>query len=394
MSQNWLTILIIVLIVAIVADGIRRMRTAKKDSIKMSLRKHFDDDNDEDDNDVIYGSEFPNGGARSSGAEIDKERILEARSRYNFGDDLPTWNKNETEDGSPKEDAQDDTVSTASEAKIEPSLSFDAADDIEDPSASLEDIEEPKQTASASAQKTRSVPELDKPVQTSLNLDDDVPLLMEEIETAEEALTTDASHGDGSLSTAEVIEELEKPIQSVAAKIAPSAPEIDTHSANKPRFESKYTEHADKRGQMPQDVIVVNLRARNGELNGSDLLPVILDNGLRFGAMDIFHYHAEDEGEGDVLFSMANIVKPGTFNLPDFEHFNTVGLSFFLTLPVTVGSHMQAFEQMIDVTQAMAKALDAELLDENRSILTRQATEHYRERVRDFSRREQLEKNK
>lgn len=393
MSQNWLSVLIILLIIAIVIDGIRRMRKANKDSLKMSLKKHFDDENDED---VIYGSEFPNGGSRTSREQIDKERILKARSRYNFGDDLPTWNESD-----PKQPAErQETQEKASEAKIEPSISnTEGVLGSDEPSHIEEEVLEESAVETA-AIASETLVEREVPIQTSLNLDDDVPMLMEKIDTQLTTETVSESPSETPIidkpkeRESEVVEAVEKPIQNIASKIEPSISQIDTHSANKPRYESKYTNHADQQGQIPTDVIVINLREKNGNFEGSDLLPLILENGLRFGAMDIFHFHAEEDGEGDILFSMANIVKPGTFDLAHFENFETVGLSFFLTLPVTSGSHMQAFDEMVNVTQAMAVALDGELLDENRSILTRQTIEHYRERVRDFSRREQLEKNK
>jgi len=400
MTQNWLSIVIIILIITIVIDGIRRMRNAKKDSIKMSLRKHFDEDVDDD---VIYGSEFPNGGARSSQEQIDKERIMKARSRYNFGEGLPAWNKEDKDanDSTDKNERVEPGINNPlsdkpSGEKIEPSFSESSpiADMDDEPDVEVDD-DNPAEPASSLDASDLVEPPIEEPIQTSLNLDDDVPMLMEEIDM-KEAANSEEPAKTASASGIETVDQSikDKSIRSVAAAIKPALSEVGTHSANKPHFESKYTPHADKRDQLPQDVIVMNLRAREGELTGSDLLPVILDNGLRFGAMDIFHYHAEEDGEGDVLFSMANIVKPGTFDLAHFEVFETVGLSFFLTLPVSVGSHMQAFEQMVDVVQAMAKALDANLLDENRSVLTGQTIEHYRERVRDFSRREQLEKNK
>ena len=54
---------------------------------------------------------------------------------------------------------------------------------------------------------------------------------------------------------------------------------------------------------------------------GPALLQNILESGLRFGEMDIFHRHESMAGNGEVLFSMANALKPGTFDLDDIEGF-------------------------------------------------------------------------
>jgi len=48
---------------------------------------------------------------------------------------------------------------------------------------------------------------------------------------------------------------------------------------------------------------------------GADLLPVLRKQGLHLGEMSIFHRHADVDGNGQVMFSMANMVKPGTFNV-------------------------------------------------------------------------------
>jgi cell division protein ZipA len=69
-------------------------------------------------------------------------------------------------------------------------------------------------------------------------------------------------------------------------------------------------------------------------------------------------------------------------------------VSLFLALPVETGSYMEAFDAMLATAKGIAEQLQGELKDENRSVLTGQTVEHYRERIRDFSRRQQLEKHK
>jgi cell division protein ZipA len=176
---------------------------------------------------------------------------------------------------------------------------------------------------------------------------------------------------------------------------------LDTHSANKPRYESKY--FSKKPPTTPdkvstptiQEVLVVNVKAQKECLfYGSDLLQQVLDNGLRYGAMEVFHRHADEGGEGPVVFSMANMLKPGTFDLKTIDEFTTAGVTLFLTLPVFNDNNMAAFDLMIATAKNLAENLGGELNDENRSIMTGQTIEHYRERIRDFSRRQQLEKKR
>jgi cell division protein ZipA len=130
-------------------------------------------------------------------------------------------------------------------------------------------------------------------------------------------------------------------------------------------------------------VLVINVMARpNSSIHGDELLPAMLSAGLRFGDMSIFHRHADRRG-GPVLFSVANALNPGTFDLNEISDFTTQGVTFFMTLP-NVANNMLAFEQMLATARHVQSALDAELKDDNRSVMTAQTVEHYRQRIRDF----------
>lgn len=136
------------------------------------------------------------------------------------------------------------------------------------------------------------------------------------------------------------------------------------------------------------EVLVLNVVAKpDREFVGVDLLPVLLTTGLRFGDMSIFHRHLDNDSHSPVLFSVANIVNPGTFDLNQINDFATRGLCFFMTLP-NVANSMQAFDLMLDVAQKVRIALDGDLKDDNRSVMTAQTIEHYRQRVRDFDLRQ------
>lgn len=149
-------------------------------------------------------------------------------------------------------------------------------------------------------------------------------------------------------------------------------------------------QEAEPRVQEPpeySEVLVINVLARPGtELAGDDLLPVLMSNGLKFGEMSIFHRHTDRIGgrkNGPVMFSVANALNPGTFDLNRISEFSTLGVCFFMTLPNVV-NNMMAFEQMLATARKVQAALDAELKDDNRSVMTAQTVEHYRQRIRDF----------
>jgi|TARA_B110000116_G_scaffold271281_1_gene291579 cell division protein ZipA len=144
--------------------------------------------------------------------------------------------------------------------------------------------------------------------------------------------------------------------------------------------------------EAPDDVIVINVMARKGKcFDGQLLMEVLLDCDMRFGDMDIFHRHEQPDGEGVVLFSMVNMIKPGCFSLSDTRCFETPGVSLFMTLPIKADA-MTAFTTMAATAHKLQTALGAELKDEDRSVMTLQTLEHCRERICEHQRKLRLEK--
>lgn len=136
-----------------------------------------------------------------------------------------------------------------------------------------------------------------------------------------------------------------------------------------------------------EEVLVINVVSRDPDgFKGPALLQNILESGLRFGKMDIFHRHESMAGNGEVLFSMANGVKPGTFDLDDIDLFSTRAVSFFLGLPGP-RHPKQAFDVMVAAARKLSSELNGELKDDQRSVLTAQTIEHYRQRIVEFERR-------
>ncbi|KJH86995.1 cell division protein ZipA [Pseudomonas fluorescens] len=143
----------------------------------------------------------------------------------------------------------------------------------------------------------------------------------------------------------------------------------------------------DKDQAQAEEVLVISVICRDpAGFKGPALLQNILESGLRFGEMDIFHRHESMAGNGEVLFSMANAVKPGVFDLDDIDHFSTPAVSFFLGLPGP-RHPKQAFDVMVAAARKLSQELNGELKDDQRSVLTAQTIEHYRQRIVEFERR-------
>ncbi len=144
-------------------------------------------------------------------------------------------------------------------------------------------------------------------------------------------------------------------------------------------------------GRLPRgiepEVFMLNVVARSPDgFRGEDILHILLACDLRFGDMNFFHRHEFAAGRGPIQFSVANMMQPGVFDIDHMAELATPGLVFFLTLPGPEDM-MKAFDYMLETAQAVARNLDGDVLDESRSAITRQTTEHSRQRIRELERR-------
>lgn len=144
-------------------------------------------------------------------------------------------------------------------------------------------------------------------------------------------------------------------------------------------------------GKLPRgvepEVFMLNVLARSEQgFRGDDILQILLACDLRFGDMNFFHRHEFEAGRGAIQFSVADMMQPGVFDIDTMSDMTTPGLVFFLTLPGPEDM-MQAYDYMLETAQTVARNLGADVLDESRSVLTRQTMEHSRQQIRELERR-------
>ncbi|TDF42077.1 cell division protein ZipA [Alteromonadaceae bacterium M269] len=144
---------------------------------------------------------------------------------------------------------------------------------------------------------------------------------------------------------------------------------------------------------VAQEVLVLNVKANDGApIPGAALLPMLLTLGFKFGDQDIFHRHVNSNGKGPVLFSLANMFKPGVFDIDNLENFSTQGISLFMILPIEGDAH-QVFNMMHNAARKISDEFGAQVLDGRRSRLNKQSLQQYIEKIREFERKRMIRRN-
>ncbi|WP_290522404.1 cell division protein ZipA [Alcanivorax sp.] len=192
-------------------------------------------------------------------------------------------------------------------------------------------------------------------------------------------------------------EEPETPVEAPVQAEAPPEPEPEPQPEPEPEPAPRVAEapapRQPERPREPQpvlEVIVVHLIARRGEpFAGNELLRMLLESGLRYGQMNIFHRHVKVEGQDQLQFSMANAVEPGTFDLDTMEEKTFAGVTFFMKLPGPTDA-IGSLDKMLSICKRLASELNGELKDEQHSVLTPQMMEHLRQKVQEFERRQRV----
>lgn len=134
----------------------------------------------------------------------------------------------------------------------------------------------------------------------------------------------------------------------------------------------------------PDRVITINVMAPQGQrFAGGAIAAAAQLAELELGTWSIYHYYSKDAPDAPPLFSVANMVKPGSFDPEHMHEISTVGLSLFM-VPAGDENDIAALEVLLATARQLASDLGGEVRDARRSVLTRQAIEHMREQLNEW----------
>ena len=134
---------------------------------------------------------------------------------------------------------------------------------------------------------------------------------------------------------------------------------------------------------LSEMVLQIHVVSKNDEFQGLDIQAIA--KKLKLVTATIGIYDRRMENTKDILYSMANLVKPGVFTFHQMHHFSTPGLALFGRLP-SVQAGKIIYADMLDCAEKIASTLNGELQDASRSDLTHQTIEHTYAEIQEYER--------
>ena len=154
--------------------------------------------------------------------------------------------------------------------------------------------------------------------------------------------------------------------------------------------EANDTKDARRNNPQLEELLILGVMAKpEAPFGGAALVAALRGQGLKYGDMGIFHRLSAAEVAGqdaseERLFSVANALEPGTFDLSDLEGLQSPGLTFFMQLPIP-GDALETLDDMVLSARTVAAALGGDVKDDAMSALTGQTIEHMKQRIADFA---------
>jgi cell division protein ZipA len=207
------------------------------------------------------------------------------------------------------------------------------------------------------------------PEQVALDLNEEVPVLMEPIDMGEmvDAVSAERSAAERNAQTLSMRNRAEPVMEEPAQPMTRDADSV-AEATQQPGSD------------CPERFVILYVAALHEPFDGQQLLECLLEQGMNFGKMDVFHRCSTS---GEILFSSANAVAPGTFVVSEMHQINTPAISLFMRAH-ELNDPLAVYDQMIEVAQNLALDLVGEVKDESRSVLTPQTIEHGRQSLIEF----------
>jgi cell division protein ZipA len=128
-------------------------------------------------------------------------------------------------------------------------------------------------------------------------------------------------------------------------------------------------------------IVMYVVAADDKPFSGRAILKAFHAHKLRFGELDVFHRILGVGATAHTIFSVSNMLNPGTLIPDDLAHAEVKGLSFFMKLPGPVDP-TGAFDDMLHCARHIASTLQGTVKDEALTEITQEKITQQRTQIK------------
>ncbi|MDG6881551.1 Cell division protein ZipA [Phocoenobacter uteri] len=130
---------------------------------------------------------------------------------------------------------------------------------------------------------------------------------------------------------------------------------------------------------MEQVLTLYLVAPEHQQFSGRQIVQHLEEIGFQYGEHKLFHRHI-DNAASPVIFSVANMVQPGTFDLDNLDEFTTIGLAFFMYVP-SCGNDVTNLRLMISTVESLSQSLGGFVLNDKQALFDEQSHIEYTQRL-------------
>jgi cell division protein ZipA len=173
------------------------------------------------------------------------------------------------------------------------------------------------------------------------------------------------------------------------------AAEVDVSPQAEPVVQEKPSRESRQESPVPSEppkmtiaLTVMAVPFGQSPFKGMDIQTAALDLNFQLGTGGLFERCADNSAD-KLIFSMAHLRKPGTFEPPILNELTTPGLLLFMNLPGPM-EEIKSLDLLVVTADQLAQRLGGMICDERRKRLTNQGLLHLRNEVVEFRRKQRL----
>lgn len=123
-----------------------------------------------------------------------------------------------------------------------------------------------------------------------------------------------------------------------------------------------------KTNTKKQVVLFISAKDEKG-IDGLLIQQTLINNGLKLGDKDIYHFYLESNNKQKSLFRIANGVEPWTLKDDDLINQTLVGISMVMLLPNTI-DNTQATSMFMQIAETITEQVNGILQNQQQELLS------------------------